>query len=436
VRHLDLMNPSLFHSKRRARRRAPPPRGSAFPPPEQRAPARFGAAIVRGDLFPPHPRRLPGHIADNPANPRRSVPSISVYRKSVESRGSIRMGIPSKGRMAEDTMDLLSECQLKVRKINPRQYAAEIPNVPGMEVWFQRATDVVRKLISGDIDIGIVGYDMLREIGNENEDLVVVHDALGFGGCHLAVAVPQAWDDVESLRDLLSDKRWSKERPLRVVTAYMNLAEQFFADQGFEHVELSTADGALEAAPAMGAADCILDLVSSGTTLRENNLKQIEGGRVLESQGVLVASRTALLHRAGTLEIIHEMLERLEAHLRADGLFMVTANVRGSSAEEVATRLANDAGQLLRGLQGPTISPIYTPAADGGPSKDGKFYAVSIAVPRTRIYETVKELRKNGGSGVLTFPLTYVFDEEPPRWNQLMNNLGLDPADYDHLKIE
>ena len=354
----------------------------------------------------------------------------------MDARDSIRMGIPSKGRMAEDTMDLLGDCQLKVRKINPRQYAAEIPNVPGMEVWFQRATDVVRKLISGDIDIGIVGYDMLREIGNEDEDLVVVHDALGFGGCHLAVAVPQAWEDVHSLRDLLSDKRWSKERPLRVVTAYMNLAEQFFAEQGFEHVELSTADGALEAAPAMGAADCILDLVSSGTTLRENNLKQIEGGRVLESQGVLVASRTALLERPGTLEIIHEMLERLEAHLRADGLFMVTANVRGASAEEVATRLANDAGQLLRGLQGPTISPIYTPSNDGSPSKEGSFYAVSVAVPKTRIYETVKDLRKNGGSGVLTFPLTYVFDEEPPRWNALMNNLGLDPKDYDHLKVE
>ena len=89
----------------------------------------------------------------------------------MESRDSIRMGIPSKGRMAEDTMDLLADCQLKVRKINPRQYAAEIPNVPGMEVWFQRATDVVRKLIPGDVDIGIVGYDMLREIGNEDPDL-------------------------------------------------------------------------------------------------------------------------------------------------------------------------------------------------------------------------------------------------------------------------
>jgi|TARA_B100001142_G_scaffold270226_1_gene276211 ATP phosphoribosyltransferase len=337
--------------------------------------------------------------------------------------------------MAEDTMRLLSDCQLKVQKINPRQYAAEIPNVPGMEVWFQRATDVVRKLVSGDIDIGIVGYDMLREIGNKDNDLVVVHDALGFGGCHLAIAVPNSWEDVDSLSDLLSDKRWSKDRPLRVVTAYMNLAEQFFAEQGFENVVLSTADGALEAAPAMGAADCILDLVSSGTTLRENNLKQINGGRVLESQGVFVASRTALLNRPGTLEAVHEILERLEAHLRAEGLFMVTANIRGSSAESVAAGLAADGGQLLRGLQGPTISPIYTPSNTGSQMTAGPFYAVSIGVPKSRIYETVKELRKQGGSGVLVFPLTYVFDEEPPRWSALMNNLGLDATEYEHLKV-
>ena len=75
-------------------------------------------------------------------------------------------------------------------------------------------------------------------------------------------------------------------------------------------------------------------------------------------------------------------------------------------------------------------------AADGSPSKEGSFYAVSLAVPKTRIYETVKELRKNGGSGVLTFPLTYVFDEEPPRWSALINNLGLDAKDYEHLKIQ
>jgi len=355
----------------------------------------------------------------------------AAFRKPIESRNSIRMGIPSKGRMAEDTQALLSACQLPVKKLNPRQYAAEIPSVPGMEIWFQRATDVVRKILSGDIDVGIVGYDMLAEIGYGDDDLVIVHDALGFGGCHLAVAIPQAWDEINSMRELMALPKWGPARPLRVVTAYPNVAEKFFKDIGFEHVEISTADGALEAAPAMGAADCILDLVSSGTTLRENNLKEIEGGRVLDSQGVLVASREALLKREGLLEIVHELLERLEAHLRAQGLFMVTANVRGSSPEEVAKKL-NSAGPLMRGLQGPTIAPVYTPQADGS-SITGSFYAVSVTVPKSRIYETVKQMRTIGGSGVLTFPLTYVFDEEPPRWNALMTTLGLNAKDYEHL---
>jgi ATP phosphoribosyltransferase len=125
------------------------------------------------------------------------------------------------------------------------------------------------------------------------------------------------------------------------------------------------------------------------------------------------------------------MLERLEAHLRANGVFMVTANVRGSSAENVAEKICSG-GSLLRGLQGPTVSPIYTPQNDGT-AKEGQFYAVSIGVPKTRIYETVKSLRRMGGSGVLVFPMTYVFDEEPPRWTSLLAQLGLKAEDFNHL---
>ncbi len=118
--------------------------------------------------------------------------------------------------------------------------------------------------------------------------------------------------------------------------------------------------------------------------------------------------------------------------MRADSLFMVTANVRGDSAEDVAAKL-NEAA-TLRGLQGPTIAPVYTPQPDGS-GKAGEYYAVSVCVPQSRIYESVKKLRGMGGSGVLTFPLTYVFDEEPPRWNALMTNLGLDVSKYEHLKV-
>lgn len=369
-----------------------------------------------------------------------------------------------------------------MRKVNERQYVANMPNVCGrraapcaslshlsqvanLEVWFQRASDVMRKLRAGDLDLGIVGYDMFVELGEArrcreqlvlpcalahsrfqgDEDLVVVHDALGFGQCHLAVAVPQGWDEVSSLAELKA-LGWTAERPLRVVTGYTHIARDFFAAAGLEHVSLSTADGALEAAPAMGSADVILDLVSSGTTLRENNLKQIAGGRVLESQGVLVASKRALLSRPGALEVLRDMIERLEAHLRAEGQFVVTANMRGGSAEEVAVRLAAG-GPLLTGLQGPTLGSIYSPQP-GGAWAPGAFISATFCVPRKQIYETVKQLRLAGGSGVLVAPLTYIFDEgacaaagaagaaharrrvEPPRWKKLLALLGIsDPKD-------
>lgn len=175
----------------------------------------------------------------------------------------------------------------------------------------------------------------------------------------------------------------------------------------------------------MGSADVILDLVSSGTTLRENNLKQIEGGRVLESQGVLVASRKALLQRKGALAIVRDMIERLDAHLRADGQFIVTANMRGSSAEEVAAAL-HGAGPLLYGLQGPTISNVYTmPGSGNGSPQAGSFFSTSLVISRKKIYDVVKALRAVGGSGVLVSPVTYIFDEEPPRWLKLKEVLGV-----------
>jgi len=88
----------------------------------------------------------------------------AVPTSRVESR-ALRLGIPSKGRMAELTLELLDECQLTVRKVNERQYVANMPNVANLEVWFQRASDVMRKLRAGDLDLGIVGYDMFVELG-------------------------------------------------------------------------------------------------------------------------------------------------------------------------------------------------------------------------------------------------------------------------------
>ncbi|KXZ49554.1 hypothetical protein GPECTOR_20g408 [Gonium pectorale] len=192
-----------------------------------------------------------------------NVPSGLTKAFKTAPRNSLRLGLPSKGRMAEDTMDLLKDCALSVYKPNPRQYVAKIPQIPGLEVWFQRASDVVRKLRYRDIDLGIVGTDMFSELADGDSDLVVCHDALGFGQCHLALGVPMTgkFAGVTSLDQLRSMPDWTAETPLRVVTGYHNIARRFFAEKGFKHVVLLSADGALEAAPAMGSADIILDLV-------------------------------------------------------------------------------------------------------------------------------------------------------------------------------
>jgi ATP phosphoribosyltransferase len=149
-------------------------------------------------------------------------------------REAIRMGIPSKGRMAEDTLELLKNCQLKCEKPNPRQYFGQIPQFPQVEVWFQRASDVVRKLRTGDLDIGIVGMDMYAEFAEEDRDLVVIHDALDFGQCKLALGVPSQGEfaDVNTLDDLKA-MGWSETKPLRVVTGYTNIARRYFNSVNF-----------------------------------------------------------------------------------------------------------------------------------------------------------------------------------------------------------
>ncbi|CAH9073816.1 unnamed protein product [Cuscuta europaea] len=318
-----------------------------------------------------------------------TVANGNVDLRSVE-RNEIRLGLPSKGRMAAETLDLLKDCQLSVRQVNPRQYVATIPQLSNLEVWYQRPKDIVRKLISGDLDLGIVGLDTVFEYGQENEDLIIVHDALEYGDCRLSLAIPQygIFENVNSLKELTEMPHWTPERPLRVATGFTYMGPKFMNESGLKHVTFSTADGALEAAPAMGIADAIVDLVSSGTTLRENNLKEIEGGVILQSQAVFIASRNSLMQRKGVLDITHEMLERLEAHLRASGQFTVTANMRGSSAQEVAERVLSR--NSLSGLQGPTVSPVFC-KRDGQVTPD--YYAIVICVPKKALYKSVQELR-------------------------------------------
>src|SRR5664279_3163640 len=159
------------------------------------------------------------------------------------------------------------------------------------------------------------------------------------------------------LTEVALDFREYKRRNLRVATVYPNLARQFLHEQGIHHFALVSAEGAIEAAPTIGYADIIVDLMQTGTTLRENHLKALPDGVIVESQACLVGNRQALRDNPAVLDSARVLLEHIDAALQGHGFAQVTVNIRGESPEEIAQKIA--ANPITRGLQGPTVAPIH-----------------------------------------------------------------------------
>jgi ATP phosphoribosyltransferase len=331
------------------------------------------------------------------------------------SRTDIRLALPSKGRLESDSLQFLEACGLKVYKPNPRQYQATIPAIPALTVLFQRAGDIVVGVRQGSLDLGLAGRDSIEERRGANGDIVVLHDALGFGQCALSLAVPEEWAEVSTLQGLAAraEALGAQGQSLRVATKYPVLTDRFLAAHGIGPATLITAEGTLEVAPAIGYADVISDLVSSGITLHDNRLRPLADGVILESQACLIANRRALQARPEVLAVAREMLEFVEAHLRAQSHYLVFANIRGESPEAIARRMFMQTD--LGGLQGPTISRVI--AREGG---EQGWYDVNIVVRQDQVMQAVHELRSIGGSGVVVSPVTYIFEEEPVRYRDLL----------------
>ncbi len=326
---------------------------------------------------------------------------------------SIRISLPSKGRMAEDSLDFLEKSGLEIYKPNPRQYEASIPSIPEVRIIFQRASDIVTSVCDGSIDFGITGYDVVAESNCEDKDFLVIHDALGFGQCSLQMAIPENWETILTVEDLAAYSK-TLDRPLRIATKYKNLVTKFFAPYNLD-LHLVSSEGTVEIAPAIGYADVICDVVSSGLTLSDNRLKMISGGKILSSQAVLIANKKSLEENPGSMKIARTLIELFEAYLIAKDKFALFANMRGESPASIADKIFN--GTTIQGLQGPTISQVIVK------NDQQNWYAVNIIVSKSELFKAITELREIGGSGVIVVPVNYIFDEEPPRYRKLLDKL-------------
>ena len=280
----------------------------------------------------------------------------------------IKLAVPNKGRLNERSLEMLKRVGLEIDNGGDRLLFASVKN-GNFSVLFLRAQDIVRFVQTGAVDAGITGWDLVLENGNGVE---LVRE-MGFGKCRLSVAVPES-SGINSLEDIADGSR--------VATSFPNMTKQFFESIG-KKVEIAVISGAAEVMPRMGVADFITDLVSSGSTLKSNNLREL--AVISESQAVLIASKNLHSEKMKELEELANALESVEI---AEHKKYLMADVPVAVLDEVRT--------FLPGIDGPTVMNIA--------GRDD-VVAIHVVIDKSQIYNTVNKLKKLGASGILIVPI-------------------------------
>jgi ATP phosphoribosyltransferase len=265
------------------------------------------------------------------------------------------IGFPSKGRLKEQAEAWLADCGFSLSVDGgERGYRASLSGLPGVQVQLISAGDIAAALDAGDVHLGVTGEDLLRERGEGLDLRVMLLRALGFGRADLVVAAPQSWIDVETMADVeeVAAAHVARTgRRLRVATKYLVQTRAFFARAGIADYRIVESSGATEGAPAAGAAELIVDITTTGATLRANGLKVLADGLILKSQAQLAASLAAEW-TGEQLASVRRLLGAVEARARAQRLALVTWPADQDARAEAATEpfLAKGATRRASGL--------------------------------------------------------------------------------------
>jgi ATP phosphoribosyltransferase len=224
----------------------------------------------------------------------------------------IKIGLPSKGRLKDESLKIFKKNNLSI-KDSKRNYLSEIKNFSLNEVIFSHAREIVDRLADNSLDIGISGYDLLKESLPGIQKNIQVFSRLNFGFANLIVAVPDAWIDVQTIADLeeisfeLKDKNISK---LRVATKYPNLTNDFLLSKGLTQYKIINSLGSTEIYPFTGQSEIITDISSSGATLKANKLRILKDGDILKSSACILVSKKSLRDKLKN-KIVKNLLKKI-----------------------------------------------------------------------------------------------------------------------------
>tara|TARA_B100000941_G_scaffold114020_1_gene80088 strand:+ start:1198 stop:1860 length:663 start_codon:yes stop_codon:yes gene_type:complete len=207
----------------------------------------------------------------------------------------ITIGLPSKGRLKDKSISFFDNSGLKIlQNKKERNYFGSIENRANIKVIFLHAKEIIQRLGDGTLDIGISGLDLLNESDKNLRNKIIIKRKLDFGNANLVIAVPDDWIDVQTVADLEEvsfDLRFKKNRRLRVATKYPNLTNDFLISKGVTQYKIIPSLGATETYPFIGSSEIITDITSTGKTLKDNNLRMLKDGIILESFACLLFSK-------------------------------------------------------------------------------------------------------------------------------------------------
>jgi ATP phosphoribosyltransferase len=277
----------------------------------------------------------------------------------------LRIAIQKSGRLYEDSVQLLKECGIDLRNVKDR-LKTESDNFP-LEIFFLRDDDIPQYVEDGVADIGIVGENVLYE---KNKKAAIV-EKLGFGKCRLSVAIPriQQYEGIQSLQGK------------RIATSYPYLVNEFLAKNNVQ-AEIHEISGSVEIAPGIGLADVVADLVSSGSTLLMNGLKEVEV--LLQSQAVLIRNNDL---NAAQLKLVEKLVFRIRAVKKAKHNKYILLNAPNDKIQEIIS--------LLPGMKSPTVLPL---AEEGWSS-------VHSVLSEDTFWDIIEQLKAAGAQGILVVPI-------------------------------
>ncbi|MBO4801793.1 MAG: ATP phosphoribosyltransferase [Bacteroidaceae bacterium] len=277
----------------------------------------------------------------------------------------IRIAVQSKGRLFEDTITLLAEAGIKIPS-SKRTLLVQSPNFP-VEVLYLRDDDIPQSVATGVADLGIVGENEFVERG---EDAEVVR-RLGFSRCRLSLAIPKGIE--------YSGMEWFEGR--KIATSYPGILRTFLKEKGVK-ADVHVITGSVEISPGIGLADAIFDIVSSGSTLVSNNLREVE--IVMQSEALLIANKALDTEKRAILD---DLLFRIEAVKAAEDKKYVLMNVPSERLQEVIA--------VLPGAKSPTVMPLATPG----------WNSVHTVIDEKRFWEVISQLKVLGAQGILVIPI-------------------------------